>query len=464
MSSRTSKSYALVLIIIVAFSIVSLLIVKPSSAQNRTIVVPDDYSNVSSAIKNAVAGDIIKIRSGVFQEEELYINKQIAIISEIPFQTILNIHPSIHPTYYYGATIMTLNDSLSIQADNVKLSGLIIKNQKPDFMGNASTGLNNYGLISANGNQIQITNNIIGNKEMPIKLALNGNNNQVIGNTITSINTNGNNVTISNNSISGILVSGSNNEITKNIAGTLTLVNADNNIATSNSFTKEQGGGEISLIGANYNTFSNNIIITDLTCAVAFAYPENKGGSHNLFINNTMEDAKLWGILLGLGDYNVFYKNTIANNGGLGHDGYGLAIGGTHREVNNNLFYGNTFMNNSKNFGTNWEVVGSNSFDNGSMGNYWDDYLTKYPNAVEIGNSGIGNIPYQVYGSILDNYPLMKIPNMQNDSPITVPSQSTNPYPTPTVPEFAILAIIPLMVAILIGAIIVRTIKQEKSV
>ena len=476
------KAFCLVLIAL----FLTPLVILPSAtvkAQPGTIVVPDDYSSISSAIKNAVAGDTILVRSGLFQEEQLEINKQLTIISQTPHQAILNIHPSMYPTYYFGGTIMTLNDSINIQADNVKLSGLIIKNQKPDFVGNESTGLNNYGSISANGNQIQITNNIIGNKEMPINLKLNGSHNQAINNTVNAVNANGNNQTISNNSIAGIIVTGYDNIITKNNAGTLTLINANNNIATNNSFTKEQGGGEISLVNADYNTFNKNIVVTDLTCALAFAYPENKGGSHNLFTSNTIEGAKLWGILLGLGDYNVFYGNIIANNGGLGHDGYGLAMGGNHREVNNNLFYGNIFMNNSKNFGTNWEVVGSNSFDNGSIGNYWDDYLTKYPNAVEIGNTGIGNIPYQIYGNVSDNYPLLKKPDLQIDAPITMPTESPTPKPSPSpsspispiptispasssttsssIPEFSSLAI-PLLLTIIVAAGLLVYFKKHK--
>jgi hypothetical protein len=33
----------------------------------------------------------------------------------------------------------------------------------------------------------------------------------------------------------------------------------------------------------------------------------------------------------------------------------------------------------------------------------------KYPNASEVGNSGIGNTPYVVDSSNIDNYPLTKI-------------------------------------------------------
>ncbi len=47
------------------------------------------------------------------------------------------------------------------------------------------------------------------------------------------------------------------------------------------------------------------------------------------------------------------------------------------------------------------------SWDNGSIGNYWGDYLTKYPNASEIGNTGIGNISYVINPTNIDFYPLM---------------------------------------------------------
>ncbi len=55
----------------------------------------------------------------------------------------------------------------------------------------------------------------------------------------------------------------------------------------------------------------------------------------------------------------------------------------------NNLIYNNAFIGNrnlTEIFGTS-----SNSWDNGKIGNYWGNYLTKYPNAVEVDSSGIGN-------------------------------------------------------------------------
>ena len=64
------------------------------------------------------------------------------------------------------------------------------------------------------------------------------------------------------------------------------------------------------------------------------------------------------GDFTGNGSNNVFYGNIIANNGGLGHDGYGLALGGNGYTADNNLFFDNIFMNNSENFGANWVLMG----------------------------------------------------------------------------------------------------------
>jgi hypothetical protein len=45
-----------------------------------------------------------------------------------------------------------------------------------------------------------------------------------------------------------------------------------------------------------------------------------------------------------------------------------------------------------------------NTFDR----NYWSDYLTKYPNAKEIGNTGIWDTPYESRESFVDNHPLVE--------------------------------------------------------
>jgi hypothetical protein len=42
-----------------------------------------------------------------------------------------------------------------------------------------------------------------------------------------------------------------------------------------------------------------------------------------------------------------------------------------------------------------------------SGGNYWSDYLTKYPNATEIDDTGIGDTAYEINANNTDRYPLM---------------------------------------------------------
>jgi hypothetical protein len=41
------------------------------------------------------------------------------------------------------------------------------------------------------------------------------------------------------------------------------------------------------------------------------------------------------------------------------------------------------------------------------LGNYWDDFVDRYPDAEEIDATGIWNTPYEIDGDS-DNYPLME--------------------------------------------------------
>ena len=47
-----------------------------------------------------------------------------------------------------------------------------------------------------------------------------------------------------------------------------------------------------------------------------------------------------------------------------------------------------------------------NQWDNESVGNYWDDYIEKYPDAIQI--DGIWDIPYNITaGDNIDRFPLV---------------------------------------------------------
>lgn len=92
----------------------------------------------------------------------------------------------------------------------------------------------------------------------------------------------------------------------------------------------------------------------------------------------------------------------------------------------------NTFFAN--NFLSNYYIVNvADSWDNGSVGNYWCDYLAKYPNASEIGDSGIGDTPYIIKANNTDNYPLMApVDNVVPSILFLSPENKT--YPTSSVP------------------------------
>jgi hypothetical protein len=80
-----------------------------------------------------------------------------------------------------------------------------------------------------------------------------------------------------------------------------------------------------------------------------------------------------------------------------------------------NEIYQNNFVNNFYNaFGNSSYLV--ESWDGGSQtgGNFWSDYQTRYPNATEVGNSGIENTAYTINSNNLDKYPLTAQLDMSN--------------------------------------------------
>jgi hypothetical protein len=115
-----------------------------------------------------------------------------------------------------------------------------------------------------------------------------------------------------------------------------------------------------------------------------------------------------------------------------------------------NKYYRNNFLSTSNSF--QYYFSNKESFwDNGSIGNYWYDYLTRFPNASEIGTSGIGNTPYKInqvdkawingklvdvtwiLGNVIDHYPLM-LPDDYFAPTVRILSVENKLYDTSTVP------------------------------
>ncbi|MFX1568463.1 MAG: nitrous oxide reductase family maturation protein NosD [Promethearchaeota archaeon] len=194
-----------------------------------------------------------------------------------------------------------------------------------------------------------------------------------------------------------------NNYCHNNYCG-IELRDSDNNTIIANSANDNTHGirlynsdnNNISQNIANYNIYYgiplydsyNNIVsqnsVNDNDSGI-YIYDSNT----NMILDNIAKINR-YGIYIGQSDNNTVSYN-IANE----NDNYGIFL----FDSNNNRIFLNSFSNrqNAKNNGTN------NMWDNGSIGNYWDDYQ-----GVDSNDDGIGDEPYLIQGVPVgqDNFPI----------------------------------------------------------
>ena len=116
--------------------------------------------------------------------------------------------------------------------------------------------------------------------------------------------------------------------------------------------------------------------------------------------NNVIWNSTTYGIQTN--DYisrNIFYNNTLLNN-----TYFGLLF--TPNSDHNKIWL-NTLANNNVTSGQAWDNGVDNEWDNGSYGNYWDDFKIRYPSATF--NTIFWNGEYRINGSAfaLDRHPLV---------------------------------------------------------
>jgi parallel beta-helix repeat protein len=227
-----------------------------------------------------------------------------------------------------------------------------------------------------------------------------GSNNNIIGNNISS------------NHKEGIYLSGYNNFI----IGNKILNNQDDgiylkwpsssNIIKDNNVSLNHNEG-INLSNTNITSIMNNSINGNLDGIVIDDSYNNK------ITNNTISDNKFSGLIItSLSSYNMITGNTISNN-----RWFSLLFG---EECNYNTIFHNNFIKN------NWNVFddNNNTWDDGSYGNFWDDYKLKYPLARKIWRKGIWDTPYEIPGgNNTDRYPLIN--QWPNSRTRTIPRTQT---------------------------------------
>ena len=165
---------------------------------------------------------------------------------------------------------------------------------------------------------------------------------------------------------------------------------------------------------SNNNTISENTIFNSKQGIVAYGSEKNNifknkislsliyglylhGSNNNIISGNTLSNNRD-GIRITGSQKNQLFNNTIKNNTG------GLKLCCASR---NNIIFNNIFAQNQD-----WNVIDEviNQWDNGIIGNYWENYQEIYPDANNI--DGIWDIPYLISEDIVDRYPLVNPPNI----------------------------------------------------
>lgn len=142
-----------------------------------------------------------------------------------------------------------------------------------------------------------------------------------------------------------------------------------------------------------YLYYSSNCLLTDIKTKNRVYLTD--GSNYNTIANSTINHLSIG---LGNSNNNLFIRNNVQD----------LWVSGS----NNRFYLNNFFLNDTSG------ILRDNFWDNGSVGNYWSNYLVKYPNASEIGNTGIGDTAYVMErekhlslgdpnATNVDNYPLM---------------------------------------------------------
>ena len=218
-------------------------------------------------------------------------------------------------------------------------------------------------------------------------------------------------------------------------AGQILLANCNNSKVADLNFSNT--GLPILMVYCSNNEISNMSIMNEIYGMGLFECEDNTiknneikhcgmgiwmlgNCNNNEFIENRIINTTHYGIILSGDDNNVFSYNLFKDN-----QMYGLRLS---EYSDGNLIYKNIFLNNSDHA---YDESVTNYWDNGILGNYWDDY-----NGIDLNFDGIGDTPYNISGTTgnQDNFPLIYPPYPE----ISIMKPSENTIFGATSPEFEI--------------------------
>jgi len=174
-----------------------------------------------------------------------------------------------------------------------------------------------------------------------------------------------------------------NNTCTGNSEIGLYMRNSDDNRITNCTMNSNSHYG-IYIRSSSGNIFdSNNCSYNEIFGFILY------GGSHwNTISNNTVWNNS-YGLYLYSSGNNTIEWNEIRNN-----SGYGAAL---FTGSNDNIVNNNSFIDNNNGGTQGYDSGTNNDWDDGSFGNYWSDYASRYPSATNDGT--VWNTPYTIAGT-----------------------------------------------------------------
>ena len=370
------KSTTLTLLLILALLVSAAAIIFPVQAEAQTIIVPDDYSTIQAAVNAASAGDTVFVRTGIYEEQTLRINKPLSLTGENAVTTWINLTPRWieyeDPIPFDWSQISQYEEALDVEADDVMISGFTINRTNP--------GIGGFCVLT--GSRIDIIGNIILNDVFHFS----GSYNVFALNTVMS--------TVE-------FFGGGYNTVAGNtvIGGSIWIgVSSSANVIYGNTVIDNSGG---IAVGGNENIVTNNTVRNSNFGVSAAADASNNTFYLNVVINNTVGLR-----IAGEGGNNTFFANYVANNSFGAEVRYYFLVG------DNNTFYHNNFVDNAQQVNTDpiyvmsegeqWTAYHAGYFDSGKEGNYWSDYDGRDDNG-----DGKGDAPYVIDANRQDNFPLI---------------------------------------------------------
>jgi parallel beta-helix repeat protein len=133
---------------------------------NITIVVPDDYSTIQSAVDAAGPGYTVYVRAGTYHEN-VRVNQTVSLVGESPQDTVID-----------GGDIQSV---MLVSADNVSITGFTMGDDQP-----APGGRWNYADIALSGAGCAVSGNVLTDSFAGVSLLGSTSDNNVVGNEITN--------------------------------------------------------------------------------------------------------------------------------------------------------------------------------------------------------------------------------------------------------------------------------------